>query len=80
MKNHLSQLEMENRRLQINYTKLRKINLEKLDMMKRSENFVMMGSVSQDEQKEDKYFKKASVSEWAKGVEHIEAENADERN
>ena len=63
IKNHLSQLELENRRLQINYAKLRKINLEKLDIIKRSEDYAMIGN-EDDEEAQKKHFKKASVCEY----------------
>lgn len=59
IKNQISQLELENRRLQINYAKLRKMNLEKLDIIKRNEDYAMIPS--DDEEEEEKYVKKASV-------------------
>lgn len=62
VKNNITQLELENRRLQINYAKLRKMNLERLEEIKRSEDMMIM---SQDEEQidQEKAYKKASVSE-----------------
>ena len=42
VKNNITQLELENRRLQINYAKLRKMNLERLEEIKRSEDMAFV--------------------------------------
>lgn len=79
IKNQISQLEIENRRLQINYAKLRKMNLEKLDIIKRNEEYAMIPS--EDEEEEEKYVKKASVRETGDpDLEYSEVEDEDQRN
>ena len=42
VKNNLTQLELENRRLQINYAKLRKLNMERLEEVRVSEDMTLM--------------------------------------